>query len=50
MSSCVAQKTDFPKTVFAFFFLYAKKESFQSNNIGKGGLDASFMVSFTVPV
>lgn len=50
VSSCVAQKTDFPKIVFAFFFLYAKKESFQSNNIGKGGLDASFMVSFTVPV
>lgn len=43
VSSCVAQKTNFPKMLFAFFSLYAKKESCQSNNIGKCGLGASFV-------
>lgn len=27
VSSCVAQKTDFPKMLFAFFFLCAKNKS-----------------------
>lgn len=40
VSSCVAQKTAFPKMLFAFFVLCAKKESCRSNDTGKCGLDA----------
>lgn len=50
VSSCVAQKTDFPKMLLAIFSLYAREECYQSNNIGKCSLDASFLVSFAVPV
>lgn len=50
VSSCVAQQTGFPKILLAIFCLYARKECYQSNNIGKCGLDAFFVVSFAVPV
>ena len=49
VSSCVAQKSAFPK-VLLFFFLSTKQRSQQPNNIVKCGVDGSFAISFAVPV